>query len=163
MGQGARTLYHQPAYLICTDPDLPVQTVVQDYLWRWDIEVNHRDEKQIIGVGQAQVRSPKSVDRQPAFAASCYAMLLLAAMNAFGPDAVDGILPLPKWQQGCARHRVTTQRLIQQLRQEVWGHALDQIAAPDGWDDFVTPDAPDTKSPDLILAPAPPLAYVRTG
>jgi len=161
--EGARTLYRQPAYLICTDPDLPVQTVVQDYLWRWDIEVNHRDEKQIIGVGQAQVRSPKSVDRQPAFAASCYAMLLLAAMNAFGLDAVDGILPLPKWQQGCARHRVTTQRLIQQLRQEVWGHALDQIAAPDGWDDFVTPDAPDTKSPDLILAPAPPLAYVRTG
>jgi hypothetical protein len=63
--QGAPLLYRQPAYLICTNTDLPLQKLVQYYLWRWDIEVNHRDEKQIVGVGQAQVWSPKSVDRQP--------------------------------------------------------------------------------------------------
>jgi hypothetical protein len=45
-----------------------VQKLVHYCLWRWDVEVNHRDEKQIIGVGQTQVWSPKSVDRQPAFA-----------------------------------------------------------------------------------------------
>ena len=159
----SRMLYRKAAYLICTDPGLPVQTLVQYYLWRWDIEVNHRDEKQIIGVGQAQVWSPKSVDRQPAFAVSCYAMLVLAAMNAFGPEAVDIGLPVPKWQQRCARDRVTTQRLVQLLRQEVWGNALDQIAPNTGCDDFVTGEVPDTKSPDMILAPAPPLAYARTG
>ena len=49
--QGGGLLYRQPAYLICTHPDQPVQELLQSYLWRWDIEVNHRDEKQIIGRG----------------------------------------------------------------------------------------------------------------
>ena len=86
-------------------------------------------------------------------------------------DTIDGLaatpvdigLPVPKWQQRCTRDRVTTQRLVQLLRQEVWGNAIDQIAPNTGCDDFVTPEVPDTKSPDMILAPAPPLAYARTG
>lgn len=45
----------------------------------------------------------------------------------------------------------------------LWGHAIDQITAPNEWDDFVTPETPDTKSPDMILAQAPPLAFARTG
>ena len=161
--KGARMLYRKPAHLICTDPDLSVQTLVQYYLWRWDIEVNNRDEKQIVGVGQAQVWSPKSVDRQPAFAVASYAMLLLAATNAFGPDAVEGLLPVPIWQHGCTRNRVTTQQLVQHLRQEIWGHALDQIANPGGCDHFVTSEQTDTKSPEGILASIPPLAYARNG
>jgi hypothetical protein len=161
--KGSRLLYRQPAYLICTDPDLSVQKVVQYYLWRWDIEVNHRDEKQIVGVGQAQVWSPKSVDRQPAFAAASYAILLLAATNVFGPDAVEGLLPVPKWQHGCSRNRITTQQLVQRLRQEVWGYAIDQITTPEACDDFVTPEGADTKSPHGILAPTPPLAFARSG
>lgn len=161
--QGGRLLYRQPAYLISTDPQLPLQVLLQYYLWRWDIEVNHRDEKQIVGVGQAQVWSPKSVDRQPAFAAACYGMLLLAAMNAFGPDELEGILPLPKWQRNCARQRISTQRLIQLLRNEVWGYAVEEIAAVDEPSDFVNVQTPDTKSPELPLAPVPPLVFARTG
>jgi hypothetical protein len=42
--QGSKLLYRPPAYLICTDPDLPLEPLVQEYLWRWDIEVNFRDE-----------------------------------------------------------------------------------------------------------------------
>lgn len=158
-----RMLYRQPAYLICTDPDLPVQQLVQEYLWRWDIEVNHRDEKQIIGVGQAQVWSPKSVDRQPPFAVACYSLLLLAAMNAFGPDEVNDLLPLPKWRKSGAQCRLSTQRLVQMLRHEVWGRALEEIASDGQTQDFVTDPMPVTKSPELILAPAPPIAYARTG
>lgn len=45
-------LYRQPAYLICTDPHRPLEAVVQEYLWRWDVEVNHREEKQNIGLGR---------------------------------------------------------------------------------------------------------------
>jgi hypothetical protein len=161
--QGGRLLYRQPAYLLCTDPDLPLQRLLQDYLWRWDIEVNHRDEKQIIGVGQAQVRSPKSVDRQPAFAAAAYAMLLLAAMNAYGLEQVEEVLPLPKWQRSAAQCRLSTQRLIQIVRQEVWGHAMDTLTAEDAPGHFVNADSADTKSPELILAPEPPLGYARTG
>ncbi len=52
---GGKLLYRQPAYLICTDPQLAVQEFLQQFLWRWDIEVNFRDEKTLLGVGQAQV------------------------------------------------------------------------------------------------------------
>lgn len=158
-----RILYRQPAYLICTDPDLSLQQLVQEYLWRWDIEVNHRDEKQVIGVGQAQVWSPQSVNRQPGFAVACYSMLLMAAMSAFGPDEVRRLLPLPKWHKTGADCRLSTQRLIQLLRHEIWGQALEEIASDARTKDFVTGLMPGTKSPDLILAPAPPITYARTG
>jgi hypothetical protein len=159
----SRLLYRQPAYLICTDPDLPVPELLQEFLWRWDIEVNHRDEKQNIGVGEAQVWSPLSVDRQPAFAVASYAILLLAAIRAFGPEAIDSLPPLPKWQQKSVRHRLSAQRLIQQLRYEVWGYALDQIATVEERNDFVIPERPDTKWSGTILAAEPPVAYARSG
>lgn len=161
--QRGRLLYRQPAYLICTDCALPLAYVLQYYLWRWDIEVNHRDEKQIIGVGQAQVRSASSVDRQPAFAAASYSMLLLAAMSTYDTEGLEYLLPLPKWQRHAADRRLSTQRLVQLLRQEVWGHALDTITAQDVPSDFANIETLDTKSPDLILAPHVPLAYARTG
>ncbi|RRJ94816.1 hypothetical protein Ga0100231_011190 [Opitutaceae bacterium TAV4] len=43
--KGGKLLYRQPAYLLCTDAGLPVQDILQQYLWRWDIEVNFKDEK----------------------------------------------------------------------------------------------------------------------
>lgn len=33
--QGVRLLYQDPAYLICTNPDIPAHKVLQAYLWRW--------------------------------------------------------------------------------------------------------------------------------
>lgn len=159
--KGSKLLYRQPAYLICTDPDLPLEQVVQYYLWRWEIEVNHRDEKQIIGVGEAQVRAPQSVDRQPAFAVASYAMLLLAAAQAFGPDARQGLLPLPKWQEKTARTRLSTQELIRQLRSEVWAEALDRIQNHS--DHFVTTTSTVTKCPESQLPAASALLYATSG
>ena len=40
--------------------------LLQDYFDRWGIEVNHRDVKEILGVGQAQVWNEKSVSKVPA-------------------------------------------------------------------------------------------------
>ena len=82
--KGGKLLYRQPAYLLCTDLDMPIQELLQYYLWRWDIEVNHRDEKQIIGVGQAQVWSPRSVDRQPMLAVASYAYCLVTPKDLVG-------------------------------------------------------------------------------
>jgi len=45
LSKHSRVPYREPAYLICTDPDLPLQKVIQDFLWRSGIEVNFRDEK----------------------------------------------------------------------------------------------------------------------
>jgi hypothetical protein len=154
--QGSPLLYRQPAYLICTDDKLPAPELLQDYLWRWGIEVNHRDEKQILGVGQAQVTSDLSVDRQPAFGVFSYAMLLLAAADAYGADAMGGLLPPPKWRTGGSPQRLSTQQIIQELRKEVWAHAIGDW---DNFDHFVNDAARDTKSQELLASLPSALLY----
>jgi hypothetical protein len=71
-----RTLYRQAAYLLTTDLNTPTSILIQAYFDRWQIEVNHREEKTTFGVGQAQVRNPLSVPRQPAFSVALYAKSL---------------------------------------------------------------------------------------
>jgi len=119
----ARILYRKPAYLICTDPDASLQQILQAYIWRWDIEVNFRDEKTILGIGQAQVRHEHSVEKVPALAVAAYAMLLTSANQAYGPTGQPDGLPLPKWRSK-PRLRASTQSLINHLRQEAWAHAI---------------------------------------
>ena len=118
--KSSRLLYRQPAFLITTDIHSTVEDLVQAYFWRWDIEVNHRDEKQLIGVGDAQVRSPKSAERVPAFAVACYSMLLISAANAFGVAAAEPVVDRPKWLAGPSRKplRLSTQQLLKRLKQE---------------------------------------------
>ena len=159
--KGSKLLYRQPAYLICTDPDLPLKELIQYYLWRWDIEVNHRDEKQIIGVGEAQVRAPESVERQPALAVASYSILLLAAARAYGMDTPRGRLPLPKWQSKRPDERLSTQELVRQLRSEVWAHAIDTLQLNS--DDFVDGTGSVTKSSELRLPAVSAMLYSATG
>jgi len=114
----------EPAYLICTDPDLPLQELLQVYLWRWDIEVNFRDEKTILGVGQAQVRSESSNQNAPALAVAAYAMLLLASIKTYGAEGKPDTFQSPLWYQRKPEQRATTNELINQLRWELWSDTL---------------------------------------
>ncbi|SDA69239.1 hypothetical protein SAMN03080617_01742 [Algoriphagus alkaliphilus] len=88
----SRLLYRDPAYLICTEPELELATLLQAYLWRWEIEVNFKDEKTILGCGEAQVRTRQACEKVPAFLTSVYSMLLLAAETT-----KNQVLPRPKW------------------------------------------------------------------
>jgi SRSO17 transposase len=119
----SKMLYRKPAYLICTDPDADIQRVLQAYVWRWDIEVNFRDEKTLLGVGQAQVRHQHSVENVPALAVAAYSMLLTSATQAYGPCGEPDVLPAPQWRRK-KRLRASTQSLLQHLRQEVWAQAI---------------------------------------
>lgn len=119
----AKLLYRQPAYLVCTDPNAPLQQIVQHYIWRWDIEVNFRDEKTILGTGQAQVREPHAVQNVTATAVAAYAMLTLAAELCRQEAIPTQHLPAPKWQRKKVR-RATTMNLIQNLRHELWGRSI---------------------------------------
>ncbi len=121
---GARRLYTQPAYLICSDPELPLEDLLQEYIWRWDIEVNHRDEKTILGVGQAQVRNKNSVEHIPATAVAAYSMLHLAAIKAYGPGGKPAAIPEAKWRKPGKKQRPSTQDLINELRRELWASAI---------------------------------------
>lgn len=98
-----RKYYRQPAYLLTTDLVTPAAVLLQDYFDRWGIEVNHRDEKEILGVGEAQVWNPKSVCKVPALLVAMYSWLLLAGLACYGPTRTEDYQPLPKWRPNAKR------------------------------------------------------------
>lgn len=118
--KGARLLYRKPAYLICTDPDLPIEQLLQAYIWRWEIEVNNRDEKSLIGCGQAQVRKREPAEKVPAFTIAIYAMLLLANERTKGKDQQ---LPRPKWHPEKRPGRATTGDLINRFKAHIYARS----------------------------------------
>src|SRR5260370_12529247 len=115
--KGSKLLYRDPAFLICTDSTLPIQTLLQAYVYRWEIECNHRDEKSFIGVAEGQVRNPKAVDRLPQFQVAIYSLLQLASLIAYGFGRSHDFLPLPKWRRKSIRPSIAD--LIDLLRAQL--------------------------------------------
>jgi hypothetical protein len=147
--KGSKLLYRQPAFLICTDPQLDLRALVQGFVQRWGIEVNFREQKTLLGVGQAQVRHPDSVEAVPALQVASYAMLQLACLRTLDGPVKPDLLPPPKWAAADAPPRFSTPRAINQLRAEVWGRALG-LANISGFADRSTPTTkPDKFLPDL--------------
>lgn len=103
-GKGKRKYYREPAYLLTTDLLHPAAVVLQAYFDRWQIEVNHREMKDTLGIGQAQLRHARSVSRQPAMLVAAYSALLLAGIQVFGDTRPQGVFPaLPKWRRNAKR------------------------------------------------------------
>lgn len=119
--KGAHLLYRNPAYLICSDPTLPIEQLLQAYLWRWEIEVNHREEKTLFGAGDAQVRTETAVSSAPTLAIASYALLQVAAAQA---GIQNNGLPLPKWRGSEPPRRCSSEQLMQRVRAEMWGRTL---------------------------------------
>jgi hypothetical protein len=115
--QGSRLLYRDPAFLITTDLTTPASELIAAYLARWEVEVNFRDEKFLLGVGQAQVRNPQSVARAPAFLVACYAMLLWSSIRIFGDRRTDAFERRPRWHQ-TEPARPSTRDLLRLLQKE---------------------------------------------
>jgi hypothetical protein len=147
---GGKLLYRQPAFLVCTDPELVLEEFLQVFLWRWDIEVNFRDEKTILKIGQAQVRTENSTQNAPALGVAAYGLLLLAATQAYGKSGAPDRQHQPKWYHRAAGKRATINVLINQLRIELWASAL----RPGHFSDFITGTTPDQKSQQSELNPA---------
>lgn len=80
-----------------------------------------RDEKTVLGVGEAQVRTPTAVETVPCFVVAAYAFLLLAAAQT---GAARLGLPPPKGRRRASGERDSTPRLIGTLRSQLWGKAL---------------------------------------
>lgn len=115
----SRLQYRNPAYLLTSDLTSPLDLLVQAYVHRWEIEVNFRDEKTGLGLGQAQVWHEESVERAPAFLVAAYGTLLLAALEAYGPGRTAEYLPQPAWRRERPR-RASLGDLRSQLRVEAW-------------------------------------------
>jgi len=115
--KNGRKYYRQPADLLTTDLTTPAGDLLQAYFDRWGIEVNHRDEKDILGVGQAQVWNEQSVSKVPALMVARYSWLMLAGLNCYGPTRTQDYEPLPKWRRGAKRP--SCQDLVTLLRKQL--------------------------------------------
>lgn len=118
--KNSKLLYRQPAYLISTDSNMSAEKLVQAYLWRWEIEVNFRDEKTILGCGEAQVRNPDAVKNIPALITALYAFMHIS-IHRTCKKRDNSILPRPKWYPAKPDQRITTSEIISMFRAHIWG------------------------------------------
>jgi hypothetical protein len=124
-----RLYYRDPAYLLTSDLQSSVKQLLQIYFDRWQIEVNHREEKDTLGVGQAQLWNPVSVPKQPVLAVAAYSALLLASLQAFGAERGKAYAELPKWRRNARRPSCLD--LVTLLRKEMGQQP--QLLAPLGF------------------------------
>ena len=112
--------YRRPAFLLTTDLKSSAKQLLQIFFDRWQIEVNHRDEKDTLGVGQAQLWNVKAVPKQPVLAVAAYSAMLLASLIAFGAERGEAYAALPKWRRKA--HRPSCLDLVTLLRKEMAEH-----------------------------------------
>jgi hypothetical protein len=124
-----RLYYRDPAYLLTTDLRSSLKQLLQIYFDRWQIEVNHREEKDTLGIGQAQLWNVNSVPKQPVLGVAAYSALLLASLQAFGPERGIAYAQLPKWRRNARRPSCLD--LVTLLRKEMAQHP--QLLAPFGF------------------------------
>jgi hypothetical protein len=118
--RGGKRNYRNPAYLLVDGLKAPVEILIQAYLDRWQIEYNHRDEKSLLGVGEAQVWNEISVEKQPAFHVAVYSALLLASVEVYGDRDHDEFGSRPLWRKKPKRN--TCRALIGMLRATLLEH-----------------------------------------
>ncbi|MFL6465765.1 MAG: hypothetical protein ACJ73N_15315 [Bryobacteraceae bacterium] len=123
--------------MFTADRTSSVRQLVEAYWDHWQIEVQHKEVKDTLGVGQAQVRVQASVERQPAFVVACYAALLLASLEAFGTQHAGDYEPLPKWRRNATRP--SCQDLMSLLRREVvqQSKALEEFELEPDYERFI--------------------------
>ena len=109
--------YRYPAYLFTSDLHSSLKQLLQIYFDRWQIEVNHREQKDTLGVGQAQLWNATAVPKQPVLAVAAYSALLLASLKVFGAERGAAYAQLPKWRRSARRPSCLD--LITLLRKEM--------------------------------------------
>ena len=118
--RGGKRNYRNPAYVLATSLDAPIEVLIQAYLDRWQIEYNHRDEKSILGVGEAQVWNENSVINQPAFHVAGYSAMLLANLIVYQDKNHVDFGPRPKWRKKPKRN--TCRSLVGLIRATILEH-----------------------------------------
>lgn len=118
--RGGKRNYRQPGYLLSSAIEAPIELLIQAYLDRVQIEFNHREEKSVIGVGEAQVRNEHSVDHQPGLCVAAYSALLLASIEAYADQAHTDFGEEPLWRTKPKRN--SCRKLVGMLRAELIEH-----------------------------------------
>jgi hypothetical protein len=148
---GGKLLYRQPAYLVCTDNDLEIGILLQAYLWRWQIEVNFREEKTTNGCGDAQVRNQISAVKVPQFVVAMHAFVHLADYINTGIN-----LPRAKWEQEKIRLRTSTNNILNNFR---GCYFFDKLGK--SFSDFVVKQRQIINAINPIIDALNPIFYIR--
>jgi hypothetical protein len=151
----SKLLYRKPAYLICSDNDLDIETLLQVYLWRWEIEVNFRDEKSTNGCGDAQVRNETAAVKVPQFVVAMHAFIHLADYihSKINPNSN---LPRAKWEQQNATNRASTNNILNNFR---GCYVFEKLGR--SFSDFVLKQRQIVNAINPIVHSMNPLFYVR--
>jgi len=152
---GARILYRQTAYLICTDNNLEIEKLLQAYLWRWEIEVNFREEKTTNGCGDAQVRNEIAAKKVPQFVVAMHAFVQLASYMT-NKEENNISLPKAKWEKRNENKRPSTNNILNLFRGYYWYEQLGK-----SFSDFVVKQRQIVNSLNPIIEAINPVFYQR--
>ena len=153
--EGGKLLYRQPAFLICTDNNLDIAKRLQAYLWRWEIEVNNREEKTTSGCGQAQVRNKDATYKAPQFGVAMHSLLQLAQYK-YQKTENKVYLPKAKWEKRNANKRQSTNNLSNLFRGYYWNENN-----PKSFSHFVSNQQEIAKHKNPIVSPVNAIFYQR--
>ena len=109
--------YREPGFIFVIGREIEPKAAIQAYHDHLCIELNIKEEKSIIGVGEAQVSNEKSVKRQPAFAVCAYSALLLSSVITYQDLMTPQLVLLPSWRKQVTRPSI--RMLIRQLKKEL--------------------------------------------
>jgi DDE superfamily endonuclease len=153
--EGSKLLYRQPAFLICTDNNLPIEKLLQAYLWRWEIEVNFREEKTTSGCGEAQVRNEEAIYKAPQFGVAMHSLLQIAQYK-YQKTEHQQYLPKSKWEKRNENKRQSTNNLRNLFRGYYWNENN-----PKSFPNFVTNQQEIAKSQNPVVSPINAIFYQR--
>lgn len=108
--------YREPMYLLTTSLDMKISSVIQFYLYRWEIEVTHQQLKKDLRIGDPQVWNEMSVERCPKTIALANSIALLGQYLIDEEDDANYLKP-PKWYK--TRSRISLEYLRRRIRKEV--------------------------------------------
>jgi hypothetical protein len=136
ISKNGRCYYRQPAFLIITGElaektmdEATLLRLIEAYFARFEIEVNFRDLKNGLGLGEAQVSNPQAIRRAPAFMAACYACLLLASIQCSGDQRTpQGYTHLPLWRKKGEARRPSIKDLTNRFKTEAQAWKVLQAA-----------------------------------
>ena len=119
------------ANLITSDPELTPSQIIELYAMRWSIEVTFRDAKQLIGVGEAQNRTPLAVQRTAPFAFLCLTLTITwYALHGHDPSDIAERRARQPWYR--TKHQPSLQDMLVKLRRTIIHARITGATTPHG-------------------------------
>jgi hypothetical protein len=117
--------------LVTTDLTTALPGLVARYSWRWSIEVLFAQLKQVLGVGQAQNRVQRAVERTVPFGLAVYTLTVIwYALHGHHQDDVAERRATSPWFT--TKTTVSFEDMLTALRRETTRHRFDDVIAAHG-------------------------------